>query len=333
MANTTDKTAGTIHGTDPQNLIEYITRQKIYDSLYWKQQCFGLTAELVIDKAIALRYCGGMYGEPSKPSEFLSLVLKLLQIQPGKEIIYEFITNDEFKYLRLLGAFYLRLVGRPIEIYQYLEPLLNDYRKVRLRLNNGTFVLSHIDEIVDDLLRKDYVWNISLPRLPTRKALEGAGDLGEPRVSILEAEFQELAKQKKEERGREREERWKEEEDRIERYLAEQQQRYEEEGEIGEGGGRGGGDRRGRHRYGNDGSGNVERRRRERSRSPWRLDKHEKRKKSRHNDGEGDGRREQEQGKREGSRDRYRDGAGTNEDDEIAQANALRAKLGLKPLK
>ncbi len=28
------------------------------------------------------------------------------------------------------GAFYLRLVGRPKEVYQYLEPLYNDYRKV-----------------------------------------------------------------------------------------------------------------------------------------------------------------------------------------------------------
>ncbi len=30
------------------------------------------------------------------------------------------------------GAFYMRLVGRPLEVYQYLEPLYNDYRKVRL---------------------------------------------------------------------------------------------------------------------------------------------------------------------------------------------------------
>lgn len=28
------------------------------------------------------------------------------------------------------GAFYLRLVGRPLDVYQYLEPLYNDYRKV-----------------------------------------------------------------------------------------------------------------------------------------------------------------------------------------------------------
>ncbi len=35
------------------------------------------------------------------------------------------------RYVRLLGAFYMRLTGKPVETYQYLEPLLNDYRKVR----------------------------------------------------------------------------------------------------------------------------------------------------------------------------------------------------------
>lgn len=29
------------------------------------------------------------------------------------------------------GAFYMRLVGRPSEVYSYLEPLYNDPRKVR----------------------------------------------------------------------------------------------------------------------------------------------------------------------------------------------------------
>jgi PRP38 family len=33
----------------------------------------------------------------------------------------EFIKNEDYKYVRLLGAFYLRLVGRPHEVYQYLE--------------------------------------------------------------------------------------------------------------------------------------------------------------------------------------------------------------------
>lgn len=42
------------------------------------------------------------------------------------------------RYVRVLGAFYLRLVGTPADIYQYLEPLYNDYRKIKMRLTQGT---------------------------------------------------------------------------------------------------------------------------------------------------------------------------------------------------
>jgi len=41
------------------------------------------------------------------------------------------------RYLRVLGAFYMRLVGKPVDIYQYLEPLYNDYRKLRFRGTSG----------------------------------------------------------------------------------------------------------------------------------------------------------------------------------------------------
>jgi hypothetical protein len=33
-----------------QNLVEKIVRSKIYDCQYWKEHCFGLTAESLIDK-------------------------------------------------------------------------------------------------------------------------------------------------------------------------------------------------------------------------------------------------------------------------------------------
>jgi hypothetical protein len=32
---------------------------------------------------------------------------------------------------------YMRLVGRPVDVYQYLEPLYNDYRKLRRRTTLG----------------------------------------------------------------------------------------------------------------------------------------------------------------------------------------------------
>lgn len=43
MANRTDPTARSVHGTNPQNLVEKILRSKIYQNTYWKEQCFGLT--------------------------------------------------------------------------------------------------------------------------------------------------------------------------------------------------------------------------------------------------------------------------------------------------
>ena len=48
----------------------------------------------------------------------MCLVLKLLQIQPDLDIVYEFISNSDYKYVRALGAFYLRMVGRPVDIHQ-----------------------------------------------------------------------------------------------------------------------------------------------------------------------------------------------------------------------
>lgn len=55
MANRTVKDAVTVKGTNPQYLVEKIIRSRIYDSKYWKENCFALTAELMVDKAMELR--------------------------------------------------------------------------------------------------------------------------------------------------------------------------------------------------------------------------------------------------------------------------------------
>lgn len=95
-------------------MVESIIRSRIYEAGYWKEQCFALTgmfaslitlracvftsnsAESLIDKAIEIRCIGGVYGN-QRPTEFLCLLLKLLQIQPEKEIVIEYLRADEFK--------------------------------------------------------------------------------------------------------------------------------------------------------------------------------------------------------------------------------------------
>lgn len=97
MANRTDPAAKSIRGTNPQNLVEKILRSKIYQNTFWKEQCFGLTAETLVDKAMELDHLGGTHGGNRKPTPFMCLVMKMLQIQPEKDIVVEFIKNQDYK--------------------------------------------------------------------------------------------------------------------------------------------------------------------------------------------------------------------------------------------
>ena len=183
MANRTDADAAQVHSTNPQYLIEKILRGRIYANLYWKEHCFGLTAETLIDKAARLDAAGGTFSANAKPTPFLCLALKLLQIQPDEDVIAEYLRQTDFKYLRALGAFYVRLTAKARDVYTLLEPLLADSRKLCVRSPAG-WTLTHVDEFVDELLTAERCCEIALPRLPARSVLVAAGQLG-PRVSAL----------------------------------------------------------------------------------------------------------------------------------------------------
>lgn len=189
MANRTVKDAKSIRGTNPQYLIEKIIRTRIYDSKYWKEECFALSAELLVDKAMSLRFIGGVFGGNIRATPFICLTLKMLQIQPEKDIIVEFIRNEEFKYVRALGAFYMRLVGTALDCYKYLEPLLADSRKLRRQKRDGSFDLIHMDEYIDELLREDRMFDVILPRLQKRHVLEENNEL-EAKISALDDDLE-----------------------------------------------------------------------------------------------------------------------------------------------
>ncbi|KAK7693135.1 hypothetical protein QCA50_002701 [Cerrena zonata] len=185
MANTTVRGAISIHGKNPQHLVEAVIRNRIYESGYWKEHCFALTAETLIDKTLEVNAIGGVYGN-NKPTEFMCLLLKLLQIQPEKEILLEYLQADEFKYLRALAAMYVRMTFQAVEVYEILEPLLKDYRKIRKR-DMGGFSLTYMDEFVDELLNEERVCDIILPRITKRDVLEDTGEIGPRKSRLLDA--------------------------------------------------------------------------------------------------------------------------------------------------
>jgi len=203
-----------IRGQNPALLFEKGVRDRITESLYWKEQCFGLNAATLCDRAAELTHIGGTHGYVGKPTPFLCLAFKLIQLVPDNQIILEYLnfTDDEepgdedenestdglgnigrrageFKYLRALAAYYIRLAWKPVDIYMTLEPLLADYRKLKRRTRDG-FILTHMDEFIDDLLTKDRVCATSLWKLQPRDVLEEEGLL-EPRVSPIADELDE----------------------------------------------------------------------------------------------------------------------------------------------
>ncbi|KAF2400894.1 PRP38-domain-containing protein [Trichodelitschia bisporula] len=219
-----------IRGQNPALLIEKAVRDRITESYYWKEQCFGLNAATLCDRAASLAFIGGTYGGVGKPTPFLCLLFKMLQLVPERAIVLEYLNfrdrteedeveegegenegapeekeNEEvvmrgfeglgkprgdFKYLRALAAFYIRLAWEPVEIYRTLEPLLSDWRKLKRRTREG-FVLTTVDQFVDDLLTKDRVCATALWKIPARSLLEDL-ELLEPRVSPLGDELEEL---------------------------------------------------------------------------------------------------------------------------------------------
>ncbi|GKB85690.1 pre-mRNA-splicing factor 38 [Tanacetum coccineum] len=52
------------------------------------------------------------------------------------------------------------------------------------------YSLTHVDEVIDELLTKDYSCDIALPRIKKRLTIEAIGAL-EPRKSALEDDFEE----------------------------------------------------------------------------------------------------------------------------------------------
>ncbi|KAJ5775290.1 uncharacterized protein N7511_000301 [Penicillium nucicola] len=198
-----------VRGVNPVTLFEKAVRDRITDSYYWKEQCFGLNAATLCDRAIDLTFIGGTYGVSEKPSPFLCLAFKLLQLGPDRDVILELLNftdpgsdaeedaedsvvkdRGDFKYLRALAAFYVRLTFDAVDVYKTLEPLLLDYRKLKRRVRD-TFTLTFMDQFVDDLLTKDRVCGTSLWKLPPRAQLEDL-DMLDERISPLQDELEEL---------------------------------------------------------------------------------------------------------------------------------------------
>ncbi|KAI0467458.1 PRP38 family-domain-containing protein [Xylaria cf. heliscus] len=187
------------NGLNPATIMEKAVRERIVDSYFWKEQCFGLNEADIVDRVAShVSFVGGTYGDAQKPSPFLCLAFKLLQLAPADDVLDAYLRHggQRFKYLRALACFYVRLTRRAERVYVLLEPFLEDRRKLRRRGRAGA-ALTFVDAFVDDLLNKERVCATSLWQMPKREILEDL-DLLEPRVSPL-GDIEDLLEEEEEE--------------------------------------------------------------------------------------------------------------------------------------
>lgn len=176
----------TPNGLNPATIMEKPVRERIIDSYYYKDSCFGLNEAVLVDRVVAdVSFIGGTYGSSQRPSPFLCLAFKLLQLAPDDAVLREYLEygGEKFKYLRALACFYVRMTRRAKDVYGMLEPFLEDRRKLKRRTRMGSS-LTFVDQFVDDLLTKERVCATSLWKMPNREILEDMEVL-EPRVSPL----------------------------------------------------------------------------------------------------------------------------------------------------
>ncbi|KAF1354330.1 PRP38-domain-containing protein [Lizonia empirigonia] len=213
-----------IRGQNPALLFEKGVRERITESYYWKEQCFGLNAATLCDRAVELKFIGGTSGITGRPTPFLCLAFKMLQLVPEKAIVLEMLnfggddedddeeeakedvekaesgsTNGDSSPKKKdlnaegkLGTFkYLRCLAA-FYIRLAWEPV-EIYTTLEPLLTDyrkirrrlkENFSLTYVDQFVDDLLTKDRICATSLWKLPSRANLEDL-DLLEPRESPL----------------------------------------------------------------------------------------------------------------------------------------------------
>ncbi|KAF6834237.1 pre-mRNA-splicing factor 38a [Colletotrichum plurivorum] len=174
------------NGENPARIMEKAVNDRIVDSYFYLAHCGKLNEADVVDCVVDhVNFIGGTYGASQKPSPFLCVAFRLLQLAPGDDVLEAYLRRggERFKYLRALACFYVRMTRRPKDVYLLLEPFLEDRRKLRRKGRAGT-TLTYVDEFVDDLLTKTRVCGTSFRALPKRTDLVDLGEL-EERVSPL----------------------------------------------------------------------------------------------------------------------------------------------------
>ena len=152
-------------------VVPKILDDRVTESLFWQEHCFALSPLTACDKGAVLDRWGGYEGGNSRPTPFVCLAVKLLKLKTRRDVLDALIAQPHFKYLRMLGALVLRcspgMLRTRTQAREAFKPLFDDMRKTKTRGSEG-WVVAHVDEFADLLVREETLCNLRFPRIKTR---------------------------------------------------------------------------------------------------------------------------------------------------------------------
>ena len=99
------------------------------------------------------------------PSTFFCCLYKLFTLSPSNEQIIHLL-KSEFIYVKLIGILYLRFLGEPNYLWEYLSPFLNDKNLFFPKVDKKNKI--SVSEYVQQLFTDEKHYGTRLPRIPVK---------------------------------------------------------------------------------------------------------------------------------------------------------------------
>lgn len=157
-----------LRGRPATAAIDPVGRERLSHSTTWISHCANKPLLAIVESLIdteAIGFFTGCVGF-KKPVPFLCYLFRLLQLVPDVDLVRYMVEQDVHKYLRVAAMIFLRLVGDEKLVVFIKETCIDDYRKIRCINEEGSYVILHVDEIVDELcVAKGSFLGLPLPTL------------------------------------------------------------------------------------------------------------------------------------------------------------------------
>lgn len=125
-------------------------REQIVRSQAWLQVS-GKPLMWVVERCIDIERVGFFVGPTKLPELFSCLVVRILQITPKPEIVFALVEQDVHKYLRVLGAVVIRLIGNQHMFEVMLQICFEDYRNIRVQHCDTVMAVVPLDVLCEQL--------------------------------------------------------------------------------------------------------------------------------------------------------------------------------------